>query len=168
MELQFAKSQLEPHLSHMNIRWDSHAKKQRKQLKLNSTYKSMMLKTKLTKSTIIDEIMICVIDTINEFNFKWSQSSVNSYSDTFSWVNWYAVLLTCVDLIGNRTRLPLMFEPDTFTKFTVSKSRLIWCHCKAWGSLGLTFSFITCRIYQLEILTKHVPISDFYFRIEKV
>lgn len=65
MELQFAKSQLEPHLSHMNIRWDSHAKKQRKQLKLNSTYKSMMLKTKLTKSTIIDEIMICVIDTMN-------------------------------------------------------------------------------------------------------
>lgn len=37
---------------------------------MNSTYKSMMLKTKLTKSTIIDEIMICVIDTINEFNFK--------------------------------------------------------------------------------------------------
>lgn len=29
-----------------------------------------MLKTKLTKSTIIDEIMICVTDTINEFNFK--------------------------------------------------------------------------------------------------
>lgn len=78
MELQFAKSQLEPHLSHMNIRWDSHAKKKKKntntnlvycvlyfqQLKMNSTYECMMLKTKLTKSTIIDEIMICVIDTI--------------------------------------------------------------------------------------------------------